>query len=485
MLFNSYLFLACFLPAVFATFFALARLGLRRGALASLLLSSLLFYGWWNPHYVPLLLSSILFDLGIATAMVERRGTRAADVLLGFGVVVDLALLGYFKYAGFFAENWNALTGAPAVLTGIVLPLGISFYTFQQISFLVDLHRGEIDRVSPLEYALSVAFFPHLIAGPIVRARELVPQFRSASVFHLDFDSIARGLSIFIVGLFKKCVLANGIAAHSTPIFDAAANGTPIGFWGGWTGTLAYTFQLYFDFSGYSDMAVGLALFFGVRLPRNFDSPYQAASIIDFWRRWHMSLSRFLRDYVYVPLGGNRRGPARRYANLVVTMLLGGLWHGASWNTVAWGGIHATYLLVNHAWRAFRGGTEAASGLARGCGTAVTFLAVAVAWVPFRSETWPATERMFGGMIGLAGLGPSPSPEAIAWIVALGASVWGLPDTLDWVRVSTVNAGEPRGRVAWSPRASVAVGLGLAASVAFLLLTRGFGRESEFLYFQF
>ena len=289
-----------------------------------------------------------------------------------------------------------------------MLPLGISFFTFQKIAYLVDAYRGEVRAGGFLSFALFVTFFPQLIAGPIVHHSEVIPQFGQKSTYRPNLDNLSMGIGIFVLGLAKKTVLADSIATYATPVFRAAQAGADPTLFEAWGGALAYTFQLYFDFSGYSDMAIGLALMFNIRLPINFNSPYKATNIIDFWRRWHITLSRFLRDYLYIPLGGNRHGVARRYANLMLTMLLGGLWHGAGWTFIVWGGLHGIFLVINHFWHALGVGSATTSGARPGSdGSAartITFLAVMVAWVFFRAEDFDAATRILAGMAGLNGV---------------------------------------------------------------------------------
>src|SRR6195952_3334913 len=377
MLFNSWLFILVFLPIALAGYFWLGR----SGDLAPVLwlaLASLVFYSVSNWQFVPLLLASVAFNYLIGWLLITKqlRSTTRFAVLTA-GVTVDLLVLGIFKYAGFFAANLNAMFSTGFTLN-ILLPVGISFYPFTQIAFLVDAYRGNVARYRLPHYALFVTYFPHLIAGPILHHKDMIPQFERAETKRPDPHLILCGLIIFAIGLFKKTCLADGIQplvslafGPNAPTFDQA-----------WLGALAYTFQLYFDFSGYSDMAIGISLMFGIFLPLNFNSPYKATSIIDFWRRWHMTLSQFLRDYLYIPLGGNRHGRTLRYANLMITMLLGGLWHGAAWTFVVWGALHGAYLCINHAWKRF--GPEVAPRLrpaAAVAGAVLTFLAVVVAWV--------------------------------------------------------------------------------------------------------
>jgi D-alanyl-lipoteichoic acid acyltransferase DltB (MBOAT superfamily) len=403
MLFHSLEFILAFLPVVLAGYAFLSRSGRTQPVFAWLTLASLVFYAWWNPPFVVLLIASILgnWQLGNRLLQHPRRS------LLWVGILGNLAVLGYFKYANFFLETLNSLAGTHWSAGSIFLPLGISFFTFQQIAWLVDAYTGQARRSGLLDYALFVSFFPQLIAGPIVHHREMMPQFARRS-FRVDPDDLVLGLGFFSVGLFKKLVIADGMAAYATPVFDAALAGQSPTLFEAWGGALAYTFQLYFDFSGYSDMAIGLALLFGIRLPLNFASPYKATNIIEFWRRWHMTLSRFLRDYVYIPLGGGRHGAPRRYLNLMTTMLLGGLWHGAAWTFVAWGALHGLYLMVVHLFHALRRayGQDPARTTRAGrfCAWLLTFLAVVVGWVLFRAESFDAASRVLAGMAGLNGV---------------------------------------------------------------------------------
>ncbi|MDW8310963.1 MAG: MBOAT family O-acyltransferase, partial [Verrucomicrobiales bacterium] len=317
MLFNSYEFIFVFLPVTLAGFFWLGHHGRARWAIGWLVLASFFFYGWWNPKYLALLGGSVLFNYSMGLALSRRVRTGAGRALMIAGVAANLLLLGVFKYTNFLVDNFNALCGTDWQVARIIIPLGISFFTFQQIAYLVDAWRGETREYNFVDYALFVTFFPQLIAGPIVHHKEMLPQFSQRGVFRFSPRDFAIGVSIFAVGLFKKAVIADGVAGYSTPVFDLAKNGGTPGFAQAWGAVLAYTLQIYFDFSGYSDMAIGLGRLFGIVLPLNFHSPYRATNIIEFWRRWHMTLSRFLRDYLYFTLGGNRRGPARRYVNLM------------------------------------------------------------------------------------------------------------------------------------------------------------------------
>ncbi len=513
MLFNSYLFILGYLPVVFGTYLAVSRLDHRYG-IAWLFVASLFFYGWWDPRYLLLLIPSIAFNYLVGRGL--SRPDRTAGVrraLLAFGVAGDLLLLAFFKYADFLLGTANALGGLRLPLLHVVLPLGISFFTFTQIAFLVDAHGGKARELSVVRYGLFVSYFPHLIAGPVLHHSEMMPQFADARTSRFSIENVAVGLTIFFIGLFKKVILADGASVYVGPLFDTPASPDLLA---SWFGVLAYTVQIYFDFSGYSDMAIGLSRLFGVVLPLNFHSPYKAANIIEFWRCWHMTLSRFLRDYLYFPLGGNRKGTVRRYVNLLVTMLLGGLWHGAGWTFVIWGGLHGIYLVVNHLWHAVR----RALGLSGSTGTIgaivarfVTFLSVVVAWVFFRAAALPSAIIIVKGMAGLNGvvlpahlgslLGPVgdwlrhagvqfrflPIPDGAGarWVAVLLLIAFLCPNTQqimrNWRPALVVPASHGIGliRAAWSPNAAWAVAVAALAALA----TLNISERSAFLYFQF
>ncbi len=533
MLFSSYTFILVFLPLTLAAFAAARRYGAARVGAGVLVAASLIYYGWWNPIYLWLIGGSILVNFAVAgrlSAAREAGRTGAARGWLAVGVVANLAPLTYYKYAAFLAETAVSVAGLEGGFEQLALPLGISFFTFQQIAYLVDVRRGIAHETSLLRYALFVTFFPQLIAGPIVHHGEMLPQFRFFG--RLRWDDLSVGATLFTIGLFKKVCIADSIAPFANEAFAAAGpDGAGVDLILAWQGALAYTFQLYFDFSGYSDMAIGAARLFGIRLPMNFNAPYRAHDIIDFWRRWHITLSRFLRDYLYIPLGGNRLGPARRHGNLMVTMLLGGLWHGAGWTFVLWGGLHGVLLVLNHAWNGWRrrGGRVVAPprGARLWTGRAVTFIAVLFAWVAFRAPDMQTAGTVWAGMIGLHGvvlpqtlggmLGPL-AQTAESWGVAFAAipltdmvRVWGiligllavcwlLPTPYEILRAEAPALGggslggaavpdEPpterpvlAARLTWRPSVAwaAAVGLGLAVSLLGVAL-----QTSEFLYYDF
>ncbi|HEY9878704.1 MAG TPA: MBOAT family protein [Leptolyngbyaceae cyanobacterium] len=412
MLFNSVEFIFLFLPITLIGYFWL---GSPRYAnqpklkIIWLAITSLFFYSWWNPWNLPIILVSLAFNYFWGEILAGHKGSQnSRKVLLGAGVIANLLLLGYFKYIDFIFGNINFVFGTQIQPLNIVLPLGISFFTFQQIAYLVDAYAGATKEYDFAKYSLFVTFFPQLIAGPIVHHKDIIPQLSERSAKPFSQQAMAIGITVFVAGLFKKVVLADSIATFANLAFNAAGQGVPLTFSEAWVGALAYTVQLYFDFSGYSDMAIGAAYMFGVSLPLNFYSPYKAISIVDFWRRWHITLSNFLRDYLYIPLGGSRRGNVRRYGNLLVTMLLGGLWHGAGWTFVIWGGIHGCYLMINHGYRGLRKSLghdlKKDPAILKGIGWAVTFVAVVVAWVFFRANTPATAFSMLASMFGARGI---------------------------------------------------------------------------------
>ncbi len=416
MLFNSYEFILLFLPITLIFFFVIGERGYHRAAVGWLVGASLFFYGWWKLEYLVIILFSILLNYGLGF-MIERSWNQNDNyfyklfhkkVVLVLGVSVNLCVLGYFKYTNFIVDNITFLTGNTFHLNTIIFPLGISFFTFQQITYLVDIYKeGKRDN-DFLSYVLFVSFFPKIIAGPIVLYKEVMPQFAKKVFCKFNNENFAVGTTIFIIGLFNKVVLADQIALYATPVFNAAEQGSQITFFEAWGGACAYTLQIYFDFSGYSNMAIGVARMVGVSLPLNFYSPYKAVNIIEFWRRWHITLSRFLKDYLYIPLGGNRKGKFRTHLNLMITMLLGGLWHGAGWTFVLWGMLHGLYLVINNLWRLLRQAMgfdiTSTSYLGRGLSRLVTFTAVVVAWVFFRAQSYDGAIAILHGMAGFNGV---------------------------------------------------------------------------------
>jgi alginate O-acetyltransferase complex protein AlgI len=478
MLFNSYPFIFLFLPVVLLGYFASARPG-NLAPVIWLALASLVFYSVSNWQFVPLLLASVAFNYLIGWLLISRR-LRALPRLavLAAGVTGDLLVLGTFKYAGFLVANLNALLST-GLAVSILLPVGISFYTFTQIAFLVDAYRGKVAHYALPHYALFVIYFPHLIAGPILHHRDMIPQFEAVESKRPNPHLILCGLIIFGIGLFKKTVLADGIQPLVSLAFGPAAPS----FDQAWIGALAYTFQLYFDFSGYSDMAIGISLMFGIFLPLNFNSPYKAHNIIDFWRCWHMTLSQFLRDYLYIPLGGNQHGRIVRYVNLMITMLLGGLWHGAAWTFVAWGALHGVYLCINHAWANY--GPAIAPRFERPASIVafiLTFLSVVIAWVVFRADSMASALYVLSKMADPTEITLGRAEMAYSVFIMIYAAIaWFAPNTQAIMGYDHKNRTVGENLKAWQRR-PVFIYV-TATMLAFGIL--GISQHSEFIYFRF
>lgn len=489
MLFTDPIFLTKFLPLVVLGFFACLFSKKKWHSQLLLIGASLIFYSWFKSEYLVLLVGSMLVNYVLAKHILAQPGTTKSKRILVAGIVANLLLLGIYKYLGFLTLNINALfdTGIPD--PALLLPLAISFFTFQQISYLCDSHAGKMDAAAhtPLEYALFVTFFPQLIAGPIVHHAEMMPQFRSTITTHARAIMFCEGLCLFALGLFKKLAIADSVAPYANQVFVSVDSGTALTSLTAWGGALAYTFQIYFDFSGYSDMAIGLGLLFAIRLPWNFNSPYKSENMSDFWRRWHMTLSRWLRDYLYIPLGGNRHGKLRQYVNNFTTMVLGGLWHGAHWNFIIWGVLHGIYLIANQFVRAIAKAfgvldvVETSKSI-RLSSWAITFLAAVFAWVFFRATTTTGALSMTQSMFGFASEGALHIPadlKTTLWGILAALSAFLLPNTKE---ISEVFQKDILNR-----SSSVLYGLGtltgLTASIAFfasLSLT-----QSPFLYFNF
>ncbi|SOE72063.1 D-alanyl-lipoteichoic acid acyltransferase DltB, MBOAT superfamily [Burkholderia sp. OK233] len=516
MLFNSFEFLFAFLPIVLVIFFAIGRYN-RLLAAGWLALASLFFYGWWNPHFVLLLMLSVSGNYLAGRELSRRHHTPGGKRLLALAIACNLSVLALYKYSNFFIATVDQSLGAHLSALDIVLPLGISFFTFTQIAFLVDAYRGIATEFNFVHYTLFVTYFPHLIAGPVLHHKEMMPQFASRDCYRIVPANVATGVLFLTIGLAKKILLADNLSPYVSPVFDAAHHGVPLNLLAAWTGALAYTFQLYFDFSGYTDMAIGISRMFNIVLPLNFNSPYKSANIVEFWRRWHMTLSRFLRDYLYIPLGGNRDGATHRYLNLMVTMLLGGLWHGANWTFVIWGGLHGLFLCVNHAWRFAMGETlvqwETRTRY-RVLSTVLTCLAVMVAWVFFRAPSFHAAFGVLAGMTGLHGIvlpaqlqpfvtklsghyasllqfdepwralkpyGIAEAKKCVLLLIASAAIVWGCPNSQQIV----ARLAQPGGTLPARPARSLVLASGLSCGVTFIFCLLFLARKAEFLYFQF
>lgn len=488
MLFNSYAFLFGFLPLALAAFFSLGRLRDGRVAVAVIIASSLAFYAYWDWRNLGVLIPSLLvnFAIGRSLSLQSRKWVLVA------GLVFNLALLGLFKYADFALRTVNAVGGLSIPLLHLALPLGISFFTFEQIAYIVDAHRGHARRYGFVEYCLFVTFFPHLIAGPIIQHNELLCQAEGEKRLSLcapRADNLALGTAFLIVGLFKKVVIADNCARFVAP-YDLIATGVVPSFVQAWTATVGYSLQLYFDFSGYSDMAIGLARMMNLRLPQNFNSPYKAHNPIEFWRRWHMTLSRFLRVYLYIPLGGNRGSAARRYLNIFLTMALGGLWHGAGWGFVLWGAINGVYLVVNNLFRALRAAPagNAPEGprwlIELSCGW--TFFLIMLSRVFFRSPDLDSSVAMLKslflqGEIGLEHIGPL-APALVGLAVLYGFCRFSPNVQQLFAHLEPVfgNVEQPS-----RLRVPMSRGTGLLLAVMALSSLLMLTRVSQFLYFQF
>lgn len=403
MLFSSIEYILLFLPVVTIVYFVLNRNRFLLAGKIWLIAASLFFYGFWNPAYLILIVGSILLNFGIGTAIkiilarqdVKINRLLRPKTLLIIGIVFNLGLLGYYKYADFLIQNINQLASTDIQPLALLLPLAISFFTFQQIAYLVDCYKGRTQENDFLNYCLFVTFFPQLIAGPIVHHWDMMPQYNKLNAKLVNWKNIVIGSIIFSLGLFKKVVIADSFAVWANAGFDT---GQPLTLLEGWGTSLSYTFQLYYDFSGYTDMAIGAALLFNIRLPQNFNSPYKAVNIQDFWRRWHITLSHWLRDYIYIPLGGSRKGPILTYMNLFVTFLLGGLWHGAGWTFILWGGMHGAAICIHRMW------LQLGFKLHRLLGWFLTFMFVNITWVVFRATSLEDAVRILKSMFDVRGL---------------------------------------------------------------------------------
>jgi D-alanyl-lipoteichoic acid acyltransferase DltB (MBOAT superfamily) len=397
MLFNSFGFLLVFFPVVLLVFYATGAAYRSSMPVYWLTAASVTFYAIGAAELLWLLCASIVFNYIVGSILNwQNRHEKSTKPTLFLGVSVNLGTLAYFKYSGMVLSSAAALGLVQPIAWTVTLPIGISFFTFTQIAFLVDAHQKKIHSRNFVEYALFVTYFPHLIAGPILHHTEMISQFQRRSLAAPNWNNLATGIALFSVGLAKKVLIADTVAPFADAVFSHSAQ--PISASDSWLAAIAYTMQLYFDFSGYCDMAIGISRMLNIDLPLNFYSPYKATSIIDFWRRWHMTLSRFLRDYLYIPLGGSRHDTARTYLNLTITMVLGGLWHGAAWTFVAWGTLHGLFLLINHAWRRYLN-AKIPSVLT----WLLTFVCVVVGWVFFRSNTFADAARVLFGMTGANG----------------------------------------------------------------------------------
>jgi alginate O-acetyltransferase complex protein AlgI len=497
LLFIDPIFFAVFLPIILLGFWLIGRFCAHRNALVLWLASaSLVFYAYWNVRFVSLLLLSIVFNFLMATAISnQEKGSAFRKLLFIAAIGANLGALAIFKYANFALAAYASLASRPLHQLHILLPLGISFFTFTQIAYLADVQTGYAREKSFSKYLLFITYFPHLIAGPILHHKEMMAQFDLLPKSRLSYKRLAVGGSIFVIGLFKKVVIADTFALIAEPIFSAA-NQSPVGMADSWTAAAAYALQIYFDFSGYCDMAIGISTMLNIRLPFNFDSPYKASSIIEFWRRWHITLSRFLRDYLYIPLGGNRKGKARELINLLLTMLLGGLWHGAGWTFVMWGGLHGMFLVVNHAWRKFMAsffdGKQGNHFLYKLTCLVLTQLCVVIAWVFFRADSIHSAVRMLKAMFGVSTVASGTLSGGTVILVSAGYLVCLLApnvnDMFNKFRVGLLTYNNPatwsvaNSRFRFSLGWAAFITVGLVTALIVELLREN---SSPFLYFQF
>lgn len=484
MLFNSYIFIFAFLPVTLVVFHLLAKSRFVIASKIFLVMASLFFYSWWNVAYLPILIFSLIFNFYIGGLLQKYRSGSKGRKILILGVVVNILLLGYYKYADFLIENINHIAGSGFDELNLLLPLAISFFTFQQIAYLVDCYKDNLAEYDFLNYSLFVTFFPQLIAGPIVHHSEMMPQFmRDAKEHRLNYENISAGLFIFSIGLFKKVIIADTFSVIATNGFDRSE---VLNLVEAWITSLSYTFQLYFDFSGYTDMAIGAALLFNIKLPVNFNSPYKALNIQDFWRRWHITLSRFLRDYVYIPLGGNRFGSFITYRNIIATFLIGGLWHGAGWTFIIWGALHAIAMVVHGVW------VKTGLHINRYISWFLTFNFINVTWVFFRAGDFVEAKNillnMFAGDVVLdyhwKGLLMKAGIDTIIFGPWL-QNIYAENKVILYLAVSLfiVTFFNNSNKLRESSKYSKWSALGV--SVIFVVATLSLNQVSEFLYFNF
>ena len=483
MIFNSFQFLFLFLPVTLLGFYLLGRSSQKRAALW-LLLASLVFYCSWDVRFLPILLLSMGGNFTLCRRIIAGPQASKKGWLLA-AVVFNLALLGTFKYVNFFIASINGLAAQDFQLLAVILPIGISFFTFTQLSILVDAYYGKVQEIDFLHYALFTSYFPYIVAGPVLHHKDMMPQFADPANYQVNGNNFAVGITLFAFGLAKKLLIADNLV----PMVNAAFGSDHPQLLQAWLGVCAYSFQLYFDFSGYSDMAIGVSRLFGFQIPFNFNSPYKAASVSDFWLRWHISLSRFLRNYLYIPLGGNRSGQWARYRNLLLTMLLGGLWHGANWTFVIWGGLHGLYLCVQHGWRGLRGERAEPPGrLMAFANRALTFLAVMIAWCFFRAADVPSALNMLAGMVGGNGVSLDIAAGPFDyWMLALSAGMaFFMPNTNEMIlHLESRFANKPSSfslvPVRWSP----GLRWGLATGILLALCILSMDKPQDFIYAQF
>lgn len=470
MLFNSYVFIFVFLPISTILYFLLNKLKLTIASRIWLVIASLIFYGWWKKEYVLLIIISILVNYAfgnILTRLSDSQKIFYGKQVLFFGICFNLLLLCYYKYTNFFISNINHIINTNIPLFDIILPLGISFFTFTQTAYLVDSYKGGVKEYSLLNYFLFVTFFPHILAGPIIHHKEMMPQFSRLRNKILNNKNLASGIYLFSIGLAKKVLIADTFAILANQGFNNAEN---LGFFDSWAISLSYTFQLYFDFSGYTDMALGSALMFNIKLPANFNSPYKALSIQDFWRRWHITLSRFLRDYVYIPLGGNRVILPINLLNLFVTFLIGGIWHGAGWTFVAWGALHGVAMVINRLWSAYN------LKMPKILAWFLSFNFVNIAWVFFRANSFDSAFSILKTMLGFNGI---PFLTSAPFGTPIPRRFFILLPLFMTICIALKNSNQMLEN--YKPSWKIAVFTGIIFAISIMSLTK----VSEFIYFNF
>ena len=488
MLFNSYEFLFAYLPIVFLLFFSIGTKN-HQSAAAFLGLASLFFYSWFSIQALPILIGSIVINylFGLRISLTKNKHW------LALAIIFNLGLLSFFKYANFFIENINYLSRSTGTITAIdiALPIGISFFTFTQIAFLVDCYQGKVKEKNFIHYLLFVTYFPHLIAGPVLHHSQMMPQFAKKETYRLDYEKIALGILIFTIGLAKKILMANPLGEYADSFFNGIESGSSPSFGNAWLGSLAYTFQIYFDFSGYTDMAIGISLLFGIHLPINFNAPYQATNIIEFWRRWHISLSNFLRDYLYIPLGGNKKGLRQRYINLMITMILGGLWHGANWTFILWGLAHGLLLSWNHFWRSLAISQAFNIKICKPVFWILTFIVICFTWVLFRVEDVHHLQPVYAGLMGFNGF----TNLKLSWAFAEHLKASRLYELLA-LSFLIIWLGKPshllieslrhwHQKTLWLPIAIKINGIAVLVFIFMMYCINMVGNYNPFLYFQF
>lgn len=472
MLFNSYVFVFLFFPITLVLYFLISKCN-TSAAKSWLVLTSLYFYGYFNLNYLWIIISSILVNYSIGYAFHINSLTNYKKVFLILGVLFNLGIIGYFKYYDFFIENINTLFSTSHSIKNLLLPLGISFFTFQQLSFVIDSYNGKNLKYDFLSYCLFVTFFPQLIAGPIVLPKEMLPQFEDQTNKKVNWLNINKGFYIFVIGLSKKILIADNVAPFANTGFELFNSLSLIE---GWITSLSYTVQIYFDFSGYCDMAIGIALMFNIVLPVNFNSPYRALNIQDFWKRWHITLSRFLTHYLYFPLGGNRCGNIKTFRNLIIIFLVSGLWHGASWTFIIWGALHGIFILLHRMWK-HSGGT-----MNKYIAWFLTFNLVNILWIFFRAENLNSAISILKSMFNLASLNISISNEFLSTTAPIFGNKATLLILIFALYISVFQKYNSSDKVSNFKKAKREIAF---TGILFVLSVSLFVRVAPFLYFNF